>query len=1050
MSLPRLDHVTHIADQLNELAAMVKTRSRASLTDANRLLETIATRFFNALFGWDLVNLNTEQTNYPAADLGDHGRRIAIQITNEDGSDKIKHTATKATEHKLGTDFDRLIIFFLLARKPGLPKKFAQPSGGPIVETWDIADLLKQLQNLPDLDALARAAKVLDEEMGRDELWTLGQSILDSAESVEGSAHAQPERRFYVGRIGPRIAADTLFGRDAELARLDKAWDEPSTHIISIIAWGGVGKTALLREWMARKSKEGWPNFEKAFDWSFYRQGAEDHSVAAADMFFAEALAFFGDEVMANSAAPSWKKAKRLASLVGKERTLLVLDGLEPLQEPKGPRTGQLKDAALAEFLRELALHNRGLCVLTSREQISDLAQFQNTTAPCLNLDHLPPEAGAELLHHLGVNRAGPAKIEKSDEELIAASNEVRGHALTLCLLGHYLALAHRNDVRRRDTIRFSKADEETQGGHAFRVMAAYETWLGSGDRQGQQQLALLRLMGLFDRPADLGCLNELREKDRYEPKGIPGLTELLVGLDDADWNTILTRLSSYGMVTMVCDPAELYLPPRWLQTEISMAEACGKRREIGREDIRRIERERERWPVLDAHPLVRQYFATILQKDYATSWKAAHKRLYDHLKNTSGNFTPVALHQPVVLQTFSAFYQAVMHACQAGEIQPAYKIYRDYILRGEQLYSWRVLGAYSTDLAVLTMFFEVPWTKPMSELKEMTSDVISNTANCLMRLGRVAEALELIGSATRAASPCRFSTGNVFLSLMASDIYAALGQLNEAEQAAANAIEGADAIGFINKSIDARATLASLNMLAGREAEALGLFEEAEARQKRQHRFHLLEAKHGYDYCKLLLSKTICEAWRIMLGFERAAEVPLLETLLAVESRAQQMLQYAMGTNFPIEIALCRLALGEAELARTIMESIGNKADSATVTKADEDLSDSANRLRASGQQDELPVGLMALAWMQILLDDSGKASSLLDEAWEIAQRGPMKLFLADIHLYRARLFSREKPYPWKSPEDDLAAAEKLINDCSYHRRDEELADAKHAILGT
>ena len=40
-------------------------------------------------------------------------------------------------------------------------------------------------------------------------------------------------------------------------------------------------------------------------------------------------------------------------------------------------------------------------------------------------------------------------------------------------------------------------------------------------------------------------------------------------------------------------------------------------------------------------------------------------------------------------------------------------------------------------------------------------------------------------------------------------------------------------------------------------------------------------------------------------------------------------------------------------------------------------------------------------------------------------------------------------EPYPWDSPEADLEAAEKLINDCGYHRRDEELADAKRAILG-
>ena len=65
------------------------------------------------------------------------------------------------------------------------------------------------------------------------------------------------------------------------------------------------------------------------------------------------------------------------------------------------------------------------------------------------------------------------------------------------------------------------------------------------------------------------------------------------------------------------------------------------------------------------------------------------------------------------------------------------------------------------------------------------------------------------------------------------------------------------------------------------------------------------------------------------------------------------------------------------------------------------------------------------------------------------------MPLFLADIHLYRARLFFREGEYPWnknpdgtpRGPEDDLAAAEKLINKCGYHRRDEELADAKDAL---
>jgi hypothetical protein len=62
------------------------------------------------------------------------------------------------------------------------------------------------------------------------------------------------------------------------------------------------------------------------------------------------------------------------------------------------------------------------------------------------------------------------------------------------------------------------------------------------------------------------------------------------------------------------------------------------------------------------------------------------------------------------------------------------------------------------------------------------------------------------------------------------------------------------------------------------------------------------------------------------------------------------------------------------------------------------------------------------------------------------------MKLFLANIHIHRARLFFRENEYPKErlSPQVDLAAAEKLINACGYHRRDEELAAAKRAILGS
>jgi hypothetical protein len=128
-------------------------------------------------------------------------------------------------------------------------------------------------------------------------------------------------------------------------------------------------------------------------------------------------------------------------------------------------------------------------------------------------------------------------------------------------------------------------------------------------------------------------------------------------------------------------------------------------------------------------------------------------------------------------------------------------------------------------------------------------------------------------------------------------------------------------------------------------------------------------------------------------------------------------------------------LTLGEVAAA------VGDGEQS--VTYADRS-GDAVAGLRRAGVQDYLIRGLLTRAWLYHLDGQPAHAQEDLDEIWDIAARGPMKLFMADIHLHRARLFFREAKYPWDSPSD----AEKLINACGYHRRDEELADARKVIL--
>ena len=75
---------------------------------------------------------------------------------------------------------------------------------------------------------------------------------------------------------------------------------------------------------------------------------------------------------------------------------------------------------------------------------------------------------------------------------------------------------------------------------------------------------------------------------------------------------------------------------------------------------------------------------------------------------------------------------------------------------------------------------------------------------------------------------------------------------------------------------------------------------------------------------------------------------------------------------------------------------------------------------LRRAGTADHLPRGLLTRAWLRCLTGartGPDSAQSDLDEAWEIAERGPMPLFLADIHLHRARLFWQAEGR-WRSAE--------------------------------
>ena len=242
------------------------------------------------------------------------------------------------------------------------------------------------------------------------------------------------------GRLAPKkisvarlpVTGSDVFGREEDIAFLDDAWANQDVNVVTIVAWAGVGKSTLVNHWLRRMATDQYRSAELVFGWSFYRQGTSGGS-SSADEFLDAALDWFGDPDPRLGTA--WEKGERLAKLVAHRRTLLLLDGLEPLQNPPGPHEGRLREPSLQALLRELAAFNMGLCVITTRALVADLADHERTSTLHRDLEQLSSDAGAKLLQALGV---------KGDEaDLRSASDEFSGHCFALALLGSYLTDAY-------------------------------------------------------------------------------------------------------------------------------------------------------------------------------------------------------------------------------------------------------------------------------------------------------------------------------------------------------------------------------------------------------------------------------------------------------------------------------------------------------------------------------------------------------------------------------------------------------------------------------
>lgn len=889
-----------------------------------------------------------------------------------------------------------------------------------------VAAVVDNPDQAPDEPLLRETIERLFNKHGRatDDPETLGkaiqcnQQIIDSPNAIvigQMSITAGGNVALYVGSAGglaetPEQAGDTpvfqtstsklpavgehFLGRDERMADLDAAWSDGELNVLSLVADGGVGKTSLIVHWLTQFAQDGFRGAQRVFAWSFYSQGTSDNT-ASAELFFNEALAWFGDPNPAEGSA--WSRGVRLAQLVRKHRTLLILDGLEPMQQPEKQLNGRLREQSLQALVKELAMSNPGLLLITTRLKVADLDSFQKGNAKRIDLEMLSPEACVELLQNLGV-RGG-------EDEMKEAAGHFNHHALSIQLLGNFLAKRYDDhDIRHWKEVSMLGADEWDRN-HATKVMQSYEKWFREENRRAE--LAYLSIIGLFNRPASDAEVDAL-----LTDPAIATLTDALIGLTESKRLLALKRLRDAGLLLPKDDNAP---------------------------------------GTLDAHPLVREHFGERLRTGNEDAWKAGHGRLFDYLIGPGcGKKFPDTLEEMVPL------YAAIPHGCKAGRQKEARRgIFFERIRRGNEHYSWRKLGAFGSDLAALASFFDdsqTPWSRPAAGFDQrQQSWLLSEAAFSLRASGRFGDAIAATGAGLEAYHSLALAhnenhehhwrqaasaAGNL------SQLLIALGRTGDAVASAEQAVDYADRSGDEFRRLGERTELADALHQSGRVDDARRLFDVAEDMQKkRQRKFPLLYSMQGYMYCDLLLH-----------GAECASEAEQVRSQAAkVRQRTSTTLDWARGQGtLLLDIALAHLTLGRAMLLEWL------HGGEATFAQAAGQFDTAVDKLREAGQTDDLPRGLLGRAGLYRTAVENGDASSItdaerdLDEVIDIATRdaangGTLRLFLCDAHLEYARLRLSQQKQDEARKHLETAAA--LVKECGYHRRDHELAALRDAL---
>jgi hypothetical protein len=767
------------------------------------------------------------------------------------------------------------------------------------------------------------------------------------------------------------VSQTPLVGRQHYLSALDKAFNGADTDVVGIYAGSGVGKTALINAWLKRMAPY-YGGAQRVFGWSFYNQEG-GYRQSSSLIFFEQALPFFGHQGPLPKTEES--RARRLIELMQDRPSLLILDGLEPLQRRPYSRYGELLDMGIKTLLQEIQKKRLGkqrLLILSSRQTLPELNGSKNYRK--IELENLSTGESASLLKILGV--------KGSPWQLIPIARAYSGHALALLLFGNLCVDAYAGEAHTHLELPVFSAQED-DGAYALQIIRFYDQqhW-----PQHAPERLFLQLLSLLDRPMT-GMEKNVLLAEAELAWSLRGLTEL-------DWYQVHHHLGKLGLFSERRSGAQVHY---------------------------------------DTHSLVRHYFSQQLQANQATLWQQAHFVLFEYFQRLPRDV------QPDSLLALEPLYRAVHHACLAGEFRQGLNLYRDRILRGDDYYSTRQLGSYSLDLSLIADFFEDNWQQPtQSDLSiEDQSWLLAQASFYLLSLGRLQEALLPQKMALQIREEMQDWKNATNLILNHVDLLLSLGQLEDALKQIQQGLIWAERSGHLFIQMQSYAKYGRVLFLLGRLEESRQAFITAEEIQTKDQPEHpQLYSLSGTAYATLLLELAKDETQRLTLlkRVDNAldlsqAELGLMSVAFDHLMRGRIYAQLQRWQDSQRELDTAVAGMRKANLVIFTPECLLTRAElcrqQGNLDQARQDLEEAQLLIQRCGmRRDEAEACLIE---GHLLLDERCEQINRINS--HTAPRlhvsyGDYSFFRAEqVYMQAARLI-RELPYPLKQAELSLLAA--------------------------